>query len=245
MSRSITRQWLVKTQHTQKTVSAVVNCKVCELVMLIWLPVLTVWKCSINPITNPNLSIVTHTCDNITFSPFSQDISKHLLTAVFIHWYTQSWPPLWSSSQSSWLQIQRSGFDSRHYQIFWVVVGLERGPLSLVSTTEELLERRSSGSRLENQDCGHSDLLHWLRNAPLSAKIGINFTDKQRLLGWYSLLVDYSHRVVVITSSLWITWILPMRIQFKRVFKVEKEQKERSAWLPNSAAWINERMHKG
>jgi hypothetical protein len=28
-------------------------------------------------------------------------------------------------------------------------VGLERGPLSLVSTTEELLDRKSSGSGLE------------------------------------------------------------------------------------------------
>jgi hypothetical protein len=28
------------------------------------------------------------------------------------------WPPLWSSGQSSWLQIRRPGFDSRHYQIF-------------------------------------------------------------------------------------------------------------------------------
>jgi hypothetical protein len=55
------------------------------------------------------------------------------------------------SGQSSWLQIQRSGFDSRHYQIFWEVVGLERGPLSLVSTTEELLGRKSSGSGLENR----------------------------------------------------------------------------------------------
>jgi hypothetical protein len=27
-------------------------------------------------------------------------------------------PPLWSSGQSSWLQIQRSDFDSRRYQIF-------------------------------------------------------------------------------------------------------------------------------
>jgi hypothetical protein len=58
-------------------------------------------------------------------------------------------PPLWSSGQSSWLQIRRPGFDSRHYQIFWkgekkrkTVVGLERGPLSLVSTTEELLDRK-------------------------------------------------------------------------------------------------------
>jgi hypothetical protein len=32
------------------------------------------------------------------------------------------------------------GFDFRRYQIFWVVVGLERGPLSLVSSIEELLE---------------------------------------------------------------------------------------------------------
>jgi hypothetical protein len=32
------------------------------------------------------------------------------------------------------------GFDPRRYQIFWVVVGLERGPLSLVTSIEELLE---------------------------------------------------------------------------------------------------------
>ena len=32
------------------------------------------------------------------------------------------------------------GFDPRRYQIFWVVVGLERGPLSLVGSIEELLE---------------------------------------------------------------------------------------------------------
>jgi hypothetical protein len=50
-------------------------------------------------------------------------------------------PPLWSSGQSSWLQIWRPGFDTRHYQKK-NVVGLERGPLSLVSTTEELLDRK-------------------------------------------------------------------------------------------------------
>jgi hypothetical protein len=60
--------------------------------------------------------------------------------------------PLLSSGQSSWLQIQRSEFDSWHYHIFWEVVGLERDPLSLVSTVQELLERKSSGSSLENRD---------------------------------------------------------------------------------------------
>jgi hypothetical protein len=54
----------------------------------------------------------------------------------------------------SWLQIQRPGFDSRRYQIFWEVVGLERGPLSLVTTTEELLGRKSSCSGLENREDG-------------------------------------------------------------------------------------------
>jgi hypothetical protein len=58
-------------------------------------------------------------------------------------------PPLCSSCQTSWLQIQRSGFDSWRYQIFREVVGLERGLLSLVSTIEELLGRKSSVSGLE------------------------------------------------------------------------------------------------
>jgi hypothetical protein len=35
---------------------------------------------------------------------------------------------------------------------FYEAAGLERGPLSLVRTTEELLGRNSSGSGLENRD---------------------------------------------------------------------------------------------
>jgi hypothetical protein len=68
--------------------------------------------------------------------------------------------------QSSWLQIRRPGFDSRHYQISEkkkkkkTVVGLERGPLSLVSTTEELLDRKvaapSRKPRIRPEGC-HAD----------------------------------------------------------------------------------------
>jgi hypothetical protein len=36
-------------------------------------------------------------------------------------------------------------------------VSLERGPLSLVSTIEELLERKSSGSGLKNREYGRRD----------------------------------------------------------------------------------------
>jgi hypothetical protein len=60
---------------------------------------------------------------------------------IYICYVEESRPPLWSSGQSSWLQIRKPGFDSRHYQKKRVV-GLERGPLSLVSTTEELLDRK-------------------------------------------------------------------------------------------------------
>jgi hypothetical protein len=70
-------------------------------------------------------------------------------------------PRLWSSAQGSWLQIQRSGFSSRLYQIFWEVVNLERGLLSLMSTIEELLIRKSSDFGQENRDYGRRDPSHW------------------------------------------------------------------------------------
>jgi hypothetical protein len=79
--------------------------------------------------------------------------------------------PLWSSKQSSWLQIHGSGFDSRRYQIFWREVGLERGSLSLVSTTEELLERQSSGSSLESQEHGRRDPSRWPRGTLYQQKL--------------------------------------------------------------------------
>jgi hypothetical protein len=53
------------------------------------------------------------------------------------------------------------GFDSRRYQIFGDVVGLERGSLNLVSTIEELLGRNSSGCGLENLEYSRGKPLSW------------------------------------------------------------------------------------
>jgi hypothetical protein len=52
-------------------------------------------------------------------------------------------------------------------------VALERGPLSLVSTTEELPGRNSSGTGLENREYGH--------RFPLSTKVSTNFVDKRHV----------------------------------------------------------------
>jgi hypothetical protein len=56
-------------------------------------------------------------------------------------------------------------------KIFWEIVGLERGPLSFMSTTEELLEIESSGFGLENQDYGRRDPSRWLRGILYSQKL--------------------------------------------------------------------------
>jgi hypothetical protein len=65
------------------------------------------------------------------------------------------------------------GFVSRRYQIFWEVVGLERGPLSLVSTIEELLGRNSRGSGLENREYVRGDPLRWPRDTLYPQKLAL------------------------------------------------------------------------
>jgi hypothetical protein len=102
------------------------------------------------------LSAFFHSCGTTWGSHSRKFVFSFTLPWIpqFIFMEAYMGPPLWSSSQSSWLQIQRSGVDSRSYQIFWEVVGLERGPLSLMSTTEELPGRESSGSSLEGREYG-------------------------------------------------------------------------------------------
>jgi hypothetical protein len=61
-------------------------------------------------------------------------------------------------------------FDSRRYQIFWEVVGLERGPFSLVRIIEELLEWKSSGSEIN----GRGKSLRWPRATLYPLKLALS-----------------------------------------------------------------------
>jgi hypothetical protein len=60
-------------------------------------------------------------------------------------------------------------------------VSLERGPLSLVSTNEELLERKSSGSGLEIREYGHRDPSRWPRGTLYPKKLAVALVSIVRL----------------------------------------------------------------
>jgi hypothetical protein len=140
---------------------------------------------------------------------------------IYIYYVKESRPPLWSSDQSSWLQIQRCGFDFWRYQIFRELVGLERGPLSLVSTIKELLERKNSGSGIENRECGRRDPSRWSRDtlyqqmlaltSPTSGcgSVGIIRSRTRVTVFFYTLSIKVIH-------SVYCSIILSSKIKIKR-----------------------------
>jgi hypothetical protein len=133
----------------------------------------------------------------------SQESQKNIFT-IYLY---GSGPPLWFSGQSSWLQIQRRGFDSLSYQIFWEVVFLERGSLSLVSTIEELLERKCSGSGLEIRKYSPRNPSRWPRAPSICKQLALTSPTR----GCFSVGIVRSRtqatEFFLIWKYIWSKWI--------------------------------------
>jgi hypothetical protein len=86
-------------------------------------------------------------------------------------------PPMWSTGQSSWLQIRRPGFDLRHYQIFWKKKKNSSGSGTGSTQPREYnwgaTWQKSSGSCLENREYGRKDPSRWPRGTLYPHKLTI------------------------------------------------------------------------
>jgi hypothetical protein len=78
--------------------------------------------------------------------------------------YVEESRPLWSSGQSSWLQIQRSRFDSPALPDLLRSSGSGTGSIQPheYNLHRNYLKKKSNGSGLENRDYCHGDLPRWL-----------------------------------------------------------------------------------
>jgi hypothetical protein len=104
----------------------------------------------------------------VKYTPFS---------SMEVHWHsggTVPPPPSGSKSKQAspashqaWCLVLTGCSD------FWEVLGLKQGPLCLVSTTEEPLGRKSSGSGIEIREYGHGDPLRWLHDTPYPQKLAL------------------------------------------------------------------------
>jgi hypothetical protein len=97
---------------------------------LIWAYIPSQWKCCACQCFMVNL----HYRSNITNCTHQRN-EKKIIYGKFIKQATAS------VVRVPGYRSRGPGFDSRRYQIFWKIVGLERGPLSLMRITGELLER--------------------------------------------------------------------------------------------------------
>jgi hypothetical protein len=87
--------------------------------------------------------------NNLTANPLHLNVIRYYCVCVSLYHLSKSWKIFYETF--------------RRYHIFWELVSLKRGALSLMSTVEELLERKSSGFGLENRDYDRRDPSRWPR----------------------------------------------------------------------------------
>jgi hypothetical protein len=113
-------------------------------------------------ITLPNITISTIKSKELWF--LNKYSWKWMLNLIFgTITLSRYGSPLWSSGQEFLAT-------DPEVRLFWGVVCLERGPLSLLSTVEELLERKNGASGQGNRECGHRDPSRWPHGTPYLQK---------------------------------------------------------------------------
>jgi hypothetical protein len=95
-------------------------------------------------------------------------------------------PPLWSSGQSSWLQIQMSQVRFPALPHFLRSSGSGTGSTQLLEDNCGATCKDSSGCGLENRNQRPSGFVALTTRHPLSAKVGTNFADNRQSLGRYA-----------------------------------------------------------
>jgi hypothetical protein len=92
-------------------------------------------------------------------------------------------------------------------------VCLERGPLSLVSTTEELLERKVAAP-VKKTEITAVGIRHADHVTPYPQKLALTSPYRRRSLGWYSSLADSGHglkktkMVIIVNNEKYVVLVL-------------------------------------
>jgi hypothetical protein len=144
---------------------------------------------------------------------------KHLQVHYYHQWNLKR-SPLWSSGQSSW-----------RCQIFWQVVGLEQGPLSLVSTTEEILGRNSRRCGLEIREYGRRDPSRWPR--------GTFYPQKLALTSWTS----GGRTVGIVPSWTQATEFSCSSFSFSEMSRLRNGQPKALLWRCGLVHWLPFGLH--
>jgi hypothetical protein len=95
----------------------------------------------------------------------------HTNTHTNTHTHTHTRTATWSHKPG--YRSRGPGFDSLRFQIFWEAAGLKRGPLSLVRTTEELLEGNIAAPVYKTEINDRGNPLRWLRDNLYARKLAL------------------------------------------------------------------------